>query len=227
MGRLPTDLGSRQVRILLVDDEEIVRRGLTQMLRAAGLDGIVVEAGSVEQARVRLDEAIIDVVIVEPGLAGGDGIELCRQIVADQGDVACLVLTAFYEEETLRAASAAGAAAYLLKETDAGRIVEAIRTAARGGILLDEEAFQEILADIRSRQPLDPRLRELTSQERRVLEALGEGLTNRQIAERMGLAETTVRNYVSRMLSKLDMHRRTEAAALAARTAERQRRSRH
>lgn len=214
-------MGDQPIKVILVDDHEIVREGLRRVLESSGIVEVVGEADRVGRARTVLEETEPDVAVIDVVLPDGDGIQLCREIRSKHPDVACLLLTSFPDDQAVLAASMAGAAGYLVKEAGTSDIVEAVRVAAEGGTLLDRQAVEEKLDALRSRSPEDERLGELTPQEKQVFELIGHGLTNRQIGERMYLAETTVRNYVSRLLSKLDMDRRTEAAALAARLAER------
>lgn len=210
-----------QIRIVLVDDHEVVRQGLRHVLESASVGTIVGEADTVGRARSVIEDVQPNVAVVDVVLPDGDGVQLCREIRSEHPEVACLLLTSFPEHQALLAAAMAGAAGYLVKEAATSDIVEAVRIAAAGGTMLDKEAVERRLDEFRSPHPHDERLTELTPQEKRVFELVGQGLTNRQIGERMHLAETTVRNYVSRLLSKLEMDRRTEAAALAARLAER------
>lgn len=202
--------------VFLVDDHEVVRRGLRDLLEADGDLRVVGEAGSATEALVRLPTAAPDVTVIDVRLPDGDGVSLCREIRLRHPGVTCLMLTSYADPEVASAASRAGAAGYLLKQIKGNDLVDAVRRCATGEHLGPSGQAVEI---DRTTDPLE----HLTEQERRVFELLGEGMTNRQIAEAMYLAEKTVKNYVSNLLAKLGMHRRTEAAAEAARLAERRR----
>jgi two-component system response regulator DevR len=209
-------------RVFLLDDHEIVRRGLRELLE--GEDDLTVagEAGSAEEAYALIDEMKPDVAVLDIRLPDGNGIEVCREIRSRHPDTQCLMLTSFADDEALFSAIMAGAAGYLLKQIRGEDLVDGIRRVARGESLLDPAVTARVLERIRAK-PAEGGLSALTVQERKILDLVAEGLTNRQIGERIYLAEKTVKNYVSSMLTKLGMSRRTEAAAYAARLAERQR----
>lgn len=210
------------MRVIVVDDHEVVRKGIRHTLMEAPDDcDLIGEAGNVAEARALIEETSPDVAVVDVVLPDGDGIQLCREILSHHPDTACVLLTSFPEARAMLSAALAGAAAYLPKEGRTLDLVEAIRVAARGERLLDHEDVSAILDDLAARPGEDPRLAQLTGQEWRVFELVGQGLSNRQIGDRMHLSERTIKNYVSRMLGKLDMDRRTEAAVLSARLAER------
>jgi len=205
---------SAPVRVFLVDDHEVVRRGVGEVLEDDPGISVVGEAGSVAEALVRVPAVRPDVVLIDMRLPDGDGAELCRRLRDRVAGLHCLVLTSYSEQEALDAAVQAGAAGFLLKQVRWPALVSAVRTVAGGGVLFDEVAP----AASRARGPGPTggdRLALLTDQERTVLRLIGEGLTNRQIGGRMGLAEKTVKNYTSHLLAKLGLERRTQAAILA------------
>ncbi|MCX2731191.1 response regulator transcription factor [Saccharopolyspora sp. NFXS83] len=206
------------VRVLLVDDHEVVRRGLRDLLSTEPDLDVVAEAGGVGEAVVRAQAAEPDVAVVDMRLPDGDGLDLCRRLRALPVPPQCLVLTAFDDEQALVGAINAGAAGYLLKQVRGRDLVNAVREVAAGRSLLDPVTTARVLERMRrgADRPADE-LDTLTDQERKVLELIGEGLTNRQIAERLFLAEKTVKNYVTAVLAKLGMERRTQAAAWVAR----------
>ncbi len=205
------------MRILLVDDHEVVRRGLKTLLEAEPDFDIVGEAGTVEEAIRRVGYDSPDVVVLDVRLPDGSGVEACREIRSRFADTRVLMLTSFADEEALFSSILAGASGYVLKQIRGDDLIESIRKVGRGESLLDAEMTDRVFRRIRGEEPEDPLLARLSGQERKILDLIAEGLTNRQIAERMYLAEKTVKNYVSNMLSKLGMSRRTEAAAYAAR----------
>jgi DNA-binding NarL/FixJ family response regulator len=203
------------VRVLLVDDHEVVRRGVRDLLGSERDITVVAEAGSVAEALVRAAAVRPDVAIVDMRLPDGDGVSLCRQLRERGGADAprCLVLTAFDDEQALVAAIEAGVSGYLLKQVRGQDLITAVREVAAGRSLLDPQTTARVLERIRrGPAPLDT----LTDRERRVLELLGEGMSNREIAQRMFLAEKTVKNYVTAVLSKLGMQRRAQAVAMVA-----------
>lgn len=205
-------------RVFVVDDHAVVRAGLRRILDTADNVSWVGEAEGVEGTPELIKEADPDVVLVDVVLPDGNGIELCREVKSSNEDRGVIVLTANATDEALMGAVIAGADGFLVKTTPAAELVEAVATVAEGESLLGADAVQEMRKHFgvdRSR----PDLSSLTDREREVLDLVGEGMTNRSIAEQIGLAEKTVRNYVSSILGKLDMARRTEAAALAARLA--------
>lgn len=212
------------IRVFLLDDHEVVRRGVRELLESEGDIEVVGEAGGAEEAYGRIPATSPDVAVLDVRLPDGDGIEVCREIRSKHPEIACIMLTSFADDEAVYAAIMAGAAGYLLKQVRGNDLVEGVRRVGQGESLLDPSVTTRVLERLRRREQEDE-LAVLTDQERKILDLIAEGLTNRQIGERMYLAEKTVKNYVSNMLSKLGMSRRTEAAAFAARRAERQ--SRH
>ncbi|MEV0405198.1 response regulator transcription factor [Actinoallomurus sp. NPDC050550] len=204
------------IRVFLVDDHEVVRRGVAALLSSESDIEIVGEAGSAEQALARIPAARPDVAVLDVRLPDGNGVSVCRDVRSRMSEVACLMLTSFSDEEALFDAVMAGAAGYVLKQIHGSDLVSAVRTVASGQSLLDPRSTAQMLQRLRERQTRKDPLAALSSQERQILELIGEGLTNRQIGERLFLAEKTVKNYVSNLFAKLDMRRRTQAAAFVA-----------
>lgn len=213
------------LRIFLVDDHEVVRRGVRDLLDAEDDFEVVGEAGTVEEALNRVGSVAPDVAVLDVRLPDGSGVELCRELRVSHPKLACLMLTSFDDDEALFEAIVAGAAGYVLKQVKGNDIVNAVRQVGAGHSLLDATMTSRVMERLRNGSAEDPRLAGLSGQERRILELLSEGKTNRQIAAEMFLAEKTVKNYVSNLLTKMGMSRRTEAAVYAARQAERHRRS--
>jgi two-component system, NarL family, response regulator DevR len=214
---------SRPVRVFLLDDHEIVREGITALLEMQPDIEVVGEAASAAQALARIPTLCPDVAVLDVRLPDGDGVQVCRDLKERMPDLQCLMLTSYADDEALFEAVMAGAAGYVLKEVRGGDLVQAIRTVASGGSLLDATATRQLLTRLRSNAgaPARDPLGELTDQERRVLELIGEGMTNRQIGSELFLAEKTVKNYVTSLLAKLGMQRRTQAAVLATKVRER------
>lgn len=204
------------VRVALVDDHEVVRRGLRDLLDGEPGIEVVAEAGGVEEALTRVAACLPDVVVVDVRLPDGDGVSLCRQLRSLDPAPRCLVLTAFDDERALVEAIMAGASGYLLKQVRGQDLVDAVREVAAGRSLLDPVTTARVLERMRASAKTDE-LAGLTEREREVLALVGEGMTNRQIAERLFLAEKTVKNYVTSVLAKLGMERRTQAVAWIAR----------
>jgi len=202
------------VRVFLVDDHEVVRRGVAEVLEEDPVISVVGEAGSVAEALARVPAVRPDVTVVDMRLPDGDGAEVCRKLRLRVPGLRCLVLTSFPDEDAVAAAVAAGASGYVLKQVRGSALVTAVRTIADGGTLFDRDVGAAASARRRPAER-DRRLAVLTEQERTVLRLIGEGLTNRQIGVRMGLAEKTVKNYTSHLLAKLGLERRTQAAILA------------
>ena len=201
------------IQVLLVDDHELVRRGLRDLLGDEPDIEVVAEASSVEEALAVAMHVEPEVAVVDVRLGDGDGITLCRELRSKPNPPACLMLTAFDDEEAMVGAIMAGAAGYLLKQVRGQDVVYAVREVAAGRSLLDPVSTARVLDKMR--HPPTDELATLTERERDVLELIGQGLSNREIAERLFLAEKTVKNYVSSLLSKLGMQRRTQAAVFA------------
>lgn len=210
-----------EIRVFLLDDHEIVRRGVRDLIDAEPDLCVVGEAGTVDEALHRIPPLAPDVAILDVRLPDGSGVEVCREIRSTHPDVRCIMLTSYSDDEALVETILAGAAGYVLKQISGSSLVDAIRVVASGGSMLDPEVTQKVTARLRQSATEDEQLQHLTPQERRILGLLAEGLTNRQIADEMFLAEKTVKNYVSNLLAKLGMNRRTEAAVYAVRLAQR------
>ncbi|GAA1331587.1 response regulator transcription factor [Catellatospora bangladeshensis] len=204
-------------RVFLVDDHEVVRVGVRELLNGDGGLEVVGEAGSVAEALALVPVSGAEVAVLDVRLPDGNGIELCRELRSRMPELKCLMLTSFTDDEALFDAIMAGASGFVLKRILGHDLQNAVRTVAAGESLLDARSTSALLSRIRrEREEGDP-VRSLTEQERAVFDLIGEGLTNRQIAERMFLAEKTVKNYVSHLLAKLGLERRTQAAVLATR----------
>jgi two-component system response regulator DevR len=206
------------IRLLLVDDHEVVRRGLRDLLGAEDDIVVVVEAGSVAEV-VDAPAPSVDVAVLDVRLADGSGVEVCRWLKEQDPTIGCLMLTSFADDEAHFAAIMAGASGYVLKEIRSAELVTAVRTVAAGGSLLDPDLVAQVRSRLKERAVEEERLARLSAQERRILELIADGKTNRQIAEEMFLAEKTVKNYVSNLLAKLGFARRTEAAVFATKLA--------
>ncbi|MFF6989520.1 response regulator [Streptomyces sp. NPDC010273] len=217
--------GDGKISVFLLDDHEVVRRGVHEMLSVEDDIEVVGEAGTAADALVRIPATHPDVAILDVRLPDGSGVEVCREIRALDESVKCLMLTSFADDEALFDAIMAGASGYVLKAIRGNELLSAVRDVAAGKSLLDPVATARVLERLRNGGPKqDDTLDRLTDQERRILDLIGEGLTNRAIGERLHLAEKTIKNYVSSLLSKLGMERRSQAAAFVARRqAERQR----
>ena len=204
---------SGPIRVFLLDDHEVVRRGLKDLLEVEGEFEVVGEASTAAEALARVPAVRPQVAVLDVRLPDGDGVSVCRDLRSRMPELACLMLTSFADDEALFDAIMAGAAGYLLKQVGGLDLVGAVRTVAAGGSLLDPKMTAAVMTRLRSGERKDP-LAALTAQERRILELIGDGLTNRQIGERLFLAEKTVKNYVSSLLSKLGIERRVQAAVL-------------
>jgi two-component system, NarL family, response regulator DevR len=211
------------IRVFLVDDHEVVRRGVRDLLEAEDDIEVVGEAGTVEEAIGRIPATRPDLALLDVRLPDGDGVELCREIRSRHPEIQALMLTSFDDDEALFNAMMAGAGGYVLKQIRGSDLLDNVRKVAAGQSMLDPSLTTKLLDRLRRQNDEDEEIARLTDQERRILELLAEGLTNRQIADRMILAEKTVKNYVSNLLAKLGMQRRTEAAVYAARLEERRR----
>ena len=219
--------GTSKINVFLLDDHEIVRRGVRELLEAEPDITVVGEAGSAASALARIPAVKPDVAVLDVRLPDGDGVSVCREIRSRMPEVACLMLTSFSDDEALFDAIMAGAAGYVLKQIRGTDLVGAVRTVASGASMLDPDAARKVMDRMRHEADRSDPLATLSAQERRILELIGEGLTNRQIGERMYLAEKTVKNYVSGLFAKLGMERRTQAAAYASRAFEHAEKQRH
>jgi two-component system response regulator DevR len=208
----PAEVTQPRVRVFLLDDHEIVRRGIADLLETEPDITVVGEASTAAEALRRIPAVQPDVAVLDARLPDGSGIDVCRDIRSSQPSVRCLILTSYDDEDAIFAAVMAGASGYLLKQIRGNSLVDAIRQVAAGKSLLDPSVTERLLARLRDGQPRDERLASLTEREREILDLIAEGLTNRQIGERLFLAEKTVKNYVSALLAKLGLQRRTQAA---------------
>jgi two-component system, NarL family, response regulator DevR len=208
---------SNRLRVFLLDDHEVVRRGLKELLEADGGVEVVGEAGTAEQALARIPPTKPHVAVLDVRLPDGDGIEVCREVRSRHPEIHCLMLTSFTDDEALLQSMLAGASGYVAKQIRGADIVDAVRRVADGQSLLDPAVAARARERLRAGQKQDERLAQLSAQERTILELIADGLTNRQIAHRLNLAEKTVKNYVSNLLAKMGMERRTQAAVYAAR----------
>ncbi|MEV7775156.1 response regulator transcription factor [Kitasatospora sp. NPDC086791] len=211
-----TDNG--RIRVFLLDDHEVVRRGVHDLLSVEGDIEVVGEAGTATEALTRIPAVHPDVAVLDVRLPDGNGVEVCREIRSRLPEIKCLMLTSFSDDEALFDSIMAGASGYVLKAIRGTDLITAVRDVAAGRSLLDPVATSRVLARLRGGgREEDERLAQLTKQERRILDLIGEGMTNRQIGNELHLAEKTVKNYVSSLLAKMGMERRTQAAAFVAR----------
>ncbi|MET8471773.1 response regulator transcription factor [Streptomyces sp. NPDC006422] len=216
------------IRVFLLDDHEVVRRGVHDLLEDQPDITVVGEAASVGQALVRVPALRPHVAVLDVRLPDGDGVSLCRELRSRMPELACLMLTSFDDEEALLDSIMAGASGYVLKQIEGANLVSAVRTVASGQSLLDPSATTKLMARLRGERSEDPEpdaLAGLTKREREILDLIGEGLTNRQIGQRLYLAEKTVKNHISRLLNKLGVERRIQAAVIATETRNTARRS--
>ncbi|MBD7981269.1 MULTISPECIES: response regulator [Oerskovia] len=204
------------IRVFLLDDHEVVRRGVAALLEAEDDIQVVGEAGTAASALPRIRAVRPDVAVLDVRLPDGSGVEVCRDVRSEMPEIGCLMLTSFADDEALFQAVLAGASGYVLKQIHGSDLVGAVRTIAGGGSLLDPVSTARILDRLRTPQAQEvDRLEGLSPQERQIVDLIGEGMTNRQIGERLFLAEKTVKNYVSHILSTLGLQRRTQVAVLA------------
>ena len=208
------------INLLLVDDHEIVRRGLRDLFEAHDDIHVVAQAGTFEEA-LAVDLAGVDVAVLDVRLPDGSGVDLCRQLLAAAPALGCLMLTSFPDNHALSASYLAGARGYVLKNILGDQLITSVRGVARGEMLLTTEQIARAKDRLRRQIADDVRLESLSAQERRILDLLSEGLSNREIADAMFLAEKTVKNYVSNLLAKLGFQRRTEAALYSQRRQDR------
>ncbi|MGW6545057.1 response regulator [Streptomyces massasporeus] len=222
---------SSPIKVFLLDDHEVVRRGVHDLLADEPDITVVGEAATVEQALVRVPALRPDVAVLDVRLPDGDGVTVCRELRSQMPDLACLMLTSFDDEEALLDSIMAGAAGYVLKQIQGSDLVSAVRTVARGQSLLDASATTKLMARLRGdgqQHAEEPEvLPGLTDREHEILELIGEGLTNRQIGQRLYLAEKTVKNHISRLLAKLGVERRVQAAVIATQARDRTRSEGH
>lgn len=204
------------MRVFLLDDHEVVRRGLRDLLEADGLE-VVGEAGTAREAIARIPPTRPDVAVLDVRLPDGDGIEVCREVRSSHPEIQCVILTSFTDDQALLQAILAGASGYVAKQLKGDDIVDAVRRVAGGESLLDPAVTARARERLRAEPQQDERVARLSAQERTILDLIADGLTNRQIATELNLAEKTVKNYVSNLLSKMGMERRTQAAVYAAR----------
>ncbi|CAN5489165.1 response regulator transcription factor [soil metagenome] len=204
------------IRVFLLDDHEVVRRGIAELLSSQPGFEVVGEAGTAAEARSRIPAVMPDVAILDARLPDGSGIDVCRDIRSALPATYCLILTSYDDQDAVLAAVLAGASGYILKEVRAAGIVDAVRQVAMGRSLIDPKIVDQVMTRLRQGSAGDNKLAALTEREREVLELIAEGLTNRQIGERLFLAEKTIKNYVSSLLAKLGMERRTQAAVFGA-----------
>ena len=218
------------IRVFLLDDHEVVRRGVAALLDDEPGITVVGEAGTVEQALVRVPALRPHVAVLDVRLPDGDGVGVCRELRSRMPELACLMLTSFDDEEALLDSIMAGAAGYVLKQIQGSDLVNAVRTVSAGQSLLDPSAATKLMARLRgeqTREEVPDALPGLTDREREILALIGEGLTNRQIGQRLYLAEKTVKNHISRLLAKLGVERRIQAAVIATQAQDRLRQDRH
>jgi two-component system response regulator DevR len=211
-----TGHADQPIRVFLLDDHEMIRRGISDLLDAEPDISVVGQAGTAAEAMRRIPAVQPDVAILDARLPDGSGIDVCRDIRSSSPEIRCLILTSYDDNDAVFAAVMAGAAGYLLKEIRGNSLVDAIRQVAAGNSLMDPAVTERLLARLRDGEPQDERLASLTDREREVLALISEGLTNREIGERLFLSEKTVKNYVSGLLAKLGMQRRTQAAVYGA-----------
>jgi two-component system response regulator DevR len=203
------------LRVFLLDDHEIVRRGFADLLTSVPDIDVVGEAATVAQAIARIPACRPDVAVLDARLPDGSGIDVCREVRSRDPGIRCLILTSYDDDEALFAAVMAGASGYLLKQVRSSSLTEAIRAVAAGQSLLDPSVTGKLLERLRRPPEPDSRVAGLTERERQILDLIADGLSNREIGERLFLAEKTVKNYVSSLLAKLNLQRRTQAAVLA------------
>jgi len=219
--------GGVTIRVFLLDDHEVVREGVRRLLEADGEVAVVGEAASAEESFEVLERVSPDVAVLDVRLPDGNGIDVCREIRSRHPEIACLMLTSFADDEALAQAVLAGAAGYVLKQIRGNELLASVHAVASGRSLIDRTTAERVVAGLRRSENDAHGVERLTPREREILELIAAGMTNRQIGEELYLAEKTVKNYVSNLLAKLGMGRRSEAAAYAARLAERRSRSDH
>ncbi|MFJ6003805.1 response regulator [Arthrobacter sp. NPDC092385] len=216
MDNAQSDMQAQMITVFLLDDHELVRRGLRELLEGEGFS-VIGESGSAEEATRRIPALSPDVAILDARLPDGTGIEVCRDVRSIDPSLSCVILTSYDDDQALRGAVLAGASGYILKEILGSDLIDKVRRAASGESLFDAGVKERIITGLRDAPAEDPRLAGLTSQEKKVLALIGAGLTNREIGTELFLAEKTVKNYVSSLLSKLGFQRRTQAAVFISR----------
>jgi two-component system response regulator DevR len=210
-------VGVSTIKVFLLDDHEVVRRGLRELLESTGDIEVVGESGLAAEATARIPTLRPDVAILDGRLPDGSGIDVCRDIRSVDPSINALILTSYDDDEALFAAILAGASGYVLKQINGHDLIDTVHRVAAGQSLIDPALTARVLDRVRNGAPSQPELADLTEREREILGLIAEGMTNRQIGERLFLAEKTVKNYVSSLLAKLGLERRTQAAVLAAR----------
>lgn len=213
-----SDDSASMIRVFLLDDHEVVRHGIRNLLEDTGGIVVVGESDSAEEAKRRIPALRPDVAILDGQLPDGSVIDVCREIRSRDPRIAALILTSFDDDDALFAAIMAGAAGYVLKQVRSSDLVETVRQVAAGRSMLDPAVTAQVLERIRTGPPTDPALERLTAHEQRILDLIGEGMTNREIAKTLSLAEKTVKNYVSSLLAKLGLQSRTQAAIFVTRS---------
>ena len=201
------------IRVFLVDDHELVRHGISALISAEPDMEVVGEASTAAQARARILATRPDVAVLDVRLPDGSGIDVCRDVRSENPDTRCLILTGYDDDEAIYAAVLAGASGYVIKDVQGSRLIDSVRKVAGGAMLLDPALNRRVIERI-TQTHTDSRLESLTAREREILPLIAEGLTNREIGERLSLAEKTVKNYISGLLSKLGLQRRTQAAVM-------------
>jgi len=204
-----------KIRVFLLDDHEIVRRGLRELLESEGDIEVVGESGLAQEAARRVPALKPDVAVLDARLPDGSGIDVCRDIRSVDPDIKALILTSYDDDDALFSAIMAGASGYVLKQVRGNDLLDSVRRVAAGQSMLDPAVTAQVLDRLRRGPEQNPALAALTNQERKILGLIGQGMTNRQIAEEMFLAEKTIKNYVSALLAKLGLERRTQAAVFA------------
>jgi two-component system, NarL family, response regulator DevR len=210
-------MGSMTIRVFLVDDHELVREGIRSLLESDDGIEVVGEASTAAEALSRIPLAEPDVAILDVRLEDGNGVDVCRDVRSAMPELVCLMLTSFADDEALLASIMAGAAGYILKQIRARDLIEDVKKAAGGASLMNPRMVAKVVERIANPPEADARFSSLSPQERRILDLIAEGKTNKQIAETMFISEKTVKNYTTALLSKLKMHNRTEAAIFATR----------
>ena len=214
--QLSGDGSPGEIRVFLLDDHELIRRGIADLLQTEADIEVVGEAATAGEAMVRIPSTNPHVALLDGRLPDGSGVDVCRDIRSAHPEIRCVILTSYDDNDALFAAIMAGASGYLLKEIRGNSLIDAVRQVAAGKSLLDPSVTERLLTRLREGEAHDERLASLTDREREILSLIADGMTNRQIAQQLYLAEKTVKNYVSALLTKLGMQRRTQAAVYGA-----------